>query len=265
MRAVDESRTVTLGDITIKGGIITANGGRMGAGIGTGFVWNGSATLDNITIKGGSITANGGEDGAGIGTGDVWNGTVTLGTLTIYDDIDLVDATGDRKSGISEEVVYMHGESDVTEDKSEYFDINDEGEHVVIESKKHTITLVNDGQHGTVTVVAKEMSGEIVTITVTPDNGYMLDTIEVKDANGNEVELDEDDMSFIMPDSNVTITVTWKLKGDVNGNGTVDISDVVALVNAILNDESNDAYDVSGDNAVDINDVVALVNLILGQ
>ena len=262
---VDESRTVTLGDITIKGGIITANGGRMGAGIGTGFVWNGSATLDNITIKGGSITANGGEDGAGIGTGDVWNGTVTLGTLTIYDDIDLVDATGDRKSGISEEVVYMHGESDVTEDKSEYFDINDEGEHVVIESKKHTITLVNDGQHGTVTVVAKEMSGESVTITVTPDNGYMLDTIEVKDANGNEVELDEDDMSFIMPDSNVTITVTWKLKGDVNGNGTVDISDVVALVNAILNDESNDAYDVSGDNAVDINDVVALVNLILNN
>ena len=262
---VDESRTVTLGDITIKGGIITANGGRMGAGIGTGFVWNGSATLDNITIKGGSITANGGEDGAGIGTGDVWNGTVTLGTLTIYDDIDLVDATGDRKSGISEEVVYMHGESDVTEDKSEYFDINDEGEHVVIESKKHTITLVNDGQHGTVTVVAKEMSGEIVTITVTPDNGYMLDTIEVKDANGNEVELDEDDMSFIMPDSNVTITVTWKLKGDVNGNGTVDISDVVALVNAILNDESNDAYDVSGDNAVDINDVVALVNIILNN
>jgi hypothetical protein len=107
-----------------------------------------------------------------------------------------------------------------------------------------------------------------VTITVTPDNGYMLDTIEVKDANGDEVELDEDDMSFIMPDSDVTITVTWKLagvKGDVNGNGTVDISDVVALVNAILNDESNDAYDVSGDNAVDINDVVALVNLILGQ
>ena len=107
------------------------------------------------------------------------------------------------------------------------------------------------------------MSGESVRITVTPDNGYMLDTIEVKDANGNEVS--RNDMSFTMPDSNVTITVTWKLKGDVNGNGTVDISDVVALVNAILNDESNDAYDVSGDNAVDINDVVALVNLILGQ
>jgi hypothetical protein len=260
------SGSATLGDITIKGGIITANGGIYGAGIGTGCVdLGGSVTLDNITIEGGSIMAKGGDSSAGIGTGFVNNGTAKLGTLTIYDDIDLVDATGKYKSGISEDVVYKHGESDVTRNASDYFIITHEGNHDVIKTRKHAITLVNDGQHGTVTVVAKEMSGESVTITVTPDSGYMLNTIEVKDANGNEVELDEDDMSFIMPDSNVTIRVTWKLKGDVNGNGTVDISDVVALVNAILNDESNDAYDVSGDNAVDINDVVALVNLILNN
>ena len=265
--------TTELGNITIEGGSITANGNRGGAGIGTGYVNSGNATLGDITIKGGSITANGNWGGAGIGTGYVNGGSVTFGTLTIYDDIDLVDATGDGKSGISEDVVYKHGETNVTGSASDYFDINsfsleEDKQEVVIKSKKHAITLVNDGQHGTVTVVAKEMSGESVAITVTPDNGYMLDTIEVKDANGNEVELDEDDMSFTMPDSNVTITVTWKLagvKGDVNGNGTVDISDVVALVNAILNDESNDAYDVSGDNAVDINDVVALVNLILNN
>ncbi len=265
------SGSATLGDITIKGGIITANGGIYGAGIGTGCVdLGGSVTLDNITIEGGSIMAKGGDSSAGIGTGFVNNGTAKLGTLTIYDDIDLVDATGKYKSGISEDVVYKHGESDVTENASYYFDINsfspeEDKQEVVIKSKKHAITLVNDGQHGTVTVPAKEMSGESVTITVTPDNGYMLDTIEVKDANGNEVELDEDDMSFIMPDSDVTIRVTWKLKGDVNGNGTVDISDVVALVNAILNDESNDAYDISGDKLVNINDVVALVNLILNN
>ena len=194
--------------------------------------------------------------------------------MTIYDDIDLVEAFATvPEGGIGCNIVYMHGETNVTRNASYYFDINsfspeEDKQEVVIKSKKHAITLVNDGQHGTVTVVAKEMSGESVTITVTPDNGYMLDTIEVKDANGNEVELDEDDMSFTMPDSDVTIRVTWKyvgVKGDVNGNGTVDISDVVALVNAILNDESNDAYDVSGDNAVDINDVVALVNLILNN
>ena len=268
---------VTLGDITIESGSITATGGDRGAGIGTGYVRGGIATLGNITIKGGRITANGGKYGAGIGTGYVYNGTATgtatLGTLTIYDDIDLVDATGNRKSGISEEVVYMHGESNVTENASYYFIINsfspeEDKQEVVIKSKKHAITLVNDGQHGTVTVVAKAMSGESVTITVTPDSGYMLDTIEVKDANGNEVSLN--DMSFTMPDSNVTITVTWKLagvKGDVNRDGNVDISDVVALVNIILNSSSDHQAeaDVNNDGDIDISDVVALVNIILGQ
>ena len=53
---------------------------------------------------------------------------------------------------------------------------------------------------------------------------------------------------------------------DVNNDGSVDISDVVTLVNAILSSspmlESND---VNGDGQVDISDVVALVNIILGQ
>ena len=53
---------------------------------------------------------------------------------------------------------------------------------------------------------------------------------------------------------------------DVNSDGSVDISDVVTLVNAILSSspmlESND---VNGDGQVDISDVVKLVNLILGQ
>ena len=293
-RVYDE--TVTLGDITIEGGSITAKGGTCSAGIGTGYVYIRNATLGDITIKGGSITATGGYLGAGIGTGYVNEGSVTLGditieggsittgfvasgtaklgTLTIYDDIDLVDATGDNyASGISEDVVYKHGESNVTENASYYFIINsfspeEDKQEVVIESKKHTITLINDGKHGTVTVVAKEMSGESVTITVTPDSGYMLDTIEVKDANGNEVSLN--DMSFTMPDSNVTITVTWKyvgVKGDVNRDGNVDISDVVALVNIILNSSSDHQAeaDLNNDGDIDISDVVALVNIILGQ
>ena len=262
--------TATLGNITIKGGSITATGGDFGAGIGTGYVGSGgTATLGNITIKGGSITANGGDSGAGIGTGYVgYGGSATLGTLTIYDDIDLVGATGNSKSGIECSIVYKHGETNVTESASNYFIINHDGFSDVIKSKKHAITLVNDGQHGTVTVVAKAMSGESVTITVTPDSGYMLDTIEVKDANGNDVPLS--DMSFTMPKSDVTITVTWKLagvKGDVNRDGNVDISDVVALVNIILNSSSDHQAeaDLNNDGDIDISDVVALVNIILGQ
>jgi hypothetical protein len=54
--------------------------------------------------------------------------------------------------------------------------------------------------------------------------------------------------------------------GDVNGDGKVDISDVVMLVNMILNDTSDvsDVCDLDGNNRVDISDVVLLVNKILG-
>ena len=55
--------------------------------------------------------------------------------------------------------------------------------------------------------------------------------------------------------------------GDVNGDGLVDISDVVQLVNIILNDGNggNQAADVNNDSHVDISDVVQLVNIILGS
>ena len=54
------------------------------------------------------------------------------------------------------------------------------------------------------------------------------------------------------------------LRGDVNNNGSVDISDVVELVNIILNSQSgNPRADVNEDGNVDISDVVELVNIIL--
>ena len=57
------------------------------------------------------------------------------------------------------------------------------------------------------------------------------------------------------------------LLGDVNGDGEIDISDVVKLVNIILGDgtEENSSADVNGDGEIDISDVVRLVNIILGD
>lgn len=55
-------------------------------------------------------------------------------------------------------------------------------------------------------------------------------------------------------------------KGDINGDGAVNVSDVTTLVNIILN--VNPSYsgnpDVNGDGAVNVSDVTAVVNLILG-
>ncbi len=59
------------------------------------------------------------------------------------------------------------------------------------------------------------------------------------------------------------------LKGDANSDGTVDVADVVAIVNKILElptDDFNEmAADVNGDGTIDVGDVVSLVNIILTQ
>ena len=56
------------------------------------------------------------------------------------------------------------------------------------------------------------------------------------------------------------------LKGDINADGIVNVSDVTALVNKILGEaEYTDAVcDIDGNGTVNVSDVTALVNLILG-
>ncbi len=55
--------------------------------------------------------------------------------------------------------------------------------------------------------------------------------------------------------------------GDANGDGVVDVADVVAIVNKILEKPAENfnekAADVNGDGVIDVSDVVGVVNLIL--
>ena len=54
------------------------------------------------------------------------------------------------------------------------------------------------------------------------------------------------------------------LRGDVNGDGNVDVSDVTALINMILGTEPMSAKaDINGDGKVDVSDITALINLII--
>lgn len=56
------------------------------------------------------------------------------------------------------------------------------------------------------------------------------------------------------------------IKGDVNGDGAVNVSDVTALVNMILGVQEKDEAraDVDGNGVINVSDVTALVNIILG-
>ena len=209
----------TGGDIVIEGGNITATGDDYGAGIGTGVSWGDTsdktATIGNITIKGGSVRAIGGTNtftpGSGIGKGGAYSyGHAVVGTITIYDGIDMVDA-----SSISESVTYMHvdneTETNVTASKSDYFTITDDGDRRVITPKDdtdYTITIANGIEHGSLTGAATAKYMEKVTITATPDFGYRLSRLVVKDAQNNDVASTGN--SFFMPKSNVTVSAEFE-------------------------------------------------------
>ena len=57
------------------------------------------------------------------------------------------------------------------------------------------------------------------------------------------------------------------LKGDINGDGIVNVTDVTALINTILGTASysQDVCDINGDGVMNVTDVTALINLILGE
>ena len=70
-------------------------------------------------------------------------------------------------------------------------------------------------------------------------------------------------------DDTIIIPIGTEYYGDVNEDKVVDISDVVALVNYILNGETTSGTfetlnaDINNDKNVDISDVVGVVNMIL--
>lgn len=72
---------------------------------------------------------------------------------------------------------------------------------------------VSDGAHGSVTVSPKSASkGSTVTVTVTPDKGYTLETLSVTDKNGSTLDLTDrgnGKYTFTMPSGPVTVAATF--------------------------------------------------------
>ena len=65
--------------------------------------------------------------------------------------------------------------------------------------------------------------------------------------------------------SNAVVLNGVPLVGDINGDGIVNVSDVTALVNHILNEDNSNAEicDINGDGVVNVSDVTDLVSLML--
>ena len=207
-----EALSVSMGDIVVNGGTVTANGGS-GAGIGAGYVYGfkaSSLAIGKIVLNGGEIAASG-RYGIGYETPFGMSGqsdaTITIEGLYIDTGIELVDATSIRDF---ENVVYTNNEIDVTANKTDYFTIVEDGDRHIIAPKDnadYAITIADNIENGTLTAVATAKYMETVTVTATPDFGYGLVCLVVKDAQNNDVALTGN--TFLMPKGGVTVSAEF--------------------------------------------------------
>ena len=266
------------GNIVINSGNITATGGHYGSGIGTGWVqYNDdyTATIGNITILGGTIIAVAGNSACGIGKGTIpsTGKTVGVGTITISDDITRIEASG-SEAPISESVVYTHNGTDVTSTVNNYFTIGsvDDGKKAIIlpDITEYTVTIPNLTGGTVVADITKGRSYTVVTLTVTCNTYYNLDTIYVNDGavalrnNGNGT------YSFQMPEGNVTVSATFDYQGpityiDENGvEQTVAVGDYTVIVGGTLVNGSSEPYVPNGERDFTAGTYVVKKNTTIG-
>lgn len=127
----------------------------------------------------------------------------------------------------------------------------------------NTATITYNAQNGSgvdmrsgVAVLTMKKSGASQSIISAPK------AIATKDANG-----------ALSPITKPTVTddpYGGYALGDVNGDGTIDITDIVSIIRhvsrtRILTDEKFARADVNADNSVDIIDIVAIVRIISGN
>ena len=83
-------------------------------------------------------------------------------------------------------------------------------------TSRYAVTTPDKTENGSLSVTPKNAKkGSDVTITVTPDEGYEVDSITAKDANGNKLTLKDNGdgtYTFTMPGSKVTIEASFAEK-----------------------------------------------------
>ena len=220
------------GTLIVNGGKVNATAGYSAAGIGGGAqgYWKGDyGHGGTVIINGGAVTASGSGYGAGIGGGGNHKFASTAipgkgGTVIINGG--QVSATGGSNGGYGIGPGRSSG---------------------------------NEGDTGTLSLGWRNSTDRIfmssVKATVTLKSEFVYE--DTKEA----VTADNLDGRTIIP-SDTSAPSDPKLKGDVNDDGRVDISDIVAAINHIAGSAVFARADVNDDLSVDISDIVMVINII---
>lgn len=286
------------GDITINGGNIDATGGDYAAGIGSGAYASETAL---VKIYDGTIISDATYGGCGIGGGNntkadvrVYGGNiVTYRSGTTYSNNSNkpnAGIGGGRGTAVANSTVLMTYTDDIYLETTFYgtvnfvkafsdFDFNTYEGQVEFNSESYSTYTYSKiyipyntgrvianviGDHGVIfekSIETYKKIGQNVYFEMSADLGYTIDTLTVKDSNGNDVPFileqfddyhshyDEeiDDFihyvyymySFSMPDTNVTITASFKkkdltinyvsVKGTFTSQSTAQYGDEVTL------------------------------------
>ena len=173
-------------------------------------------------------------------TGETVTITVTSNRGKVADKVTVTDQDGKTVTVTNNgdgTYTYVQPDSDVTvavifKDKAPFND------------RKHTVTVKNT-TGGTVEVSDKTPeTGDTVIITVTPNTGRVVKKVIVTDENGKAVAVTDKGngtYTFVQPDSNVTVKVTFKLSFKSNSdspltgdNSRIQLWSGVGLVSLLL-------------------------------
>ena len=141
------------------------------------------------------------------------------------------------------------------------------------QGKKHSANFDYNEETGTYTMLIFSSSSDpfigndgtlinlVLNVDATMEEGqYGYGITNIKLVTPNET-------TFNPTNTYAALFISNTLRGDANGDGVVDVTDVVSVVNYILGRPSNkfnfNAADVNSDGMVDITDVVGVVNIIL--
>ena len=133
-----------------------------------------------------------------------------------------------------------------------------------VNKQVHQIYIGETVNGGVTPSLRSAYTGEKVSVTLTPDDHYVVWSLTVTDTERKEVEV-SDDNTFVMPDSDVTVTAKFAytyLLGDVNMDGEVSIIDATLIQRKVsdmkVNAFDEKAADVDGSGDVEIIDATLI-------
>ena len=155
--------------------------------------------------------------------------------------------------------------------------LNDKGKFLVTKTGRYeddSQTLnVSKLEGNTYRFVCFSMSNEVITgtsgaiLNASLTIGASVNTGSYEATITNIVVTKADGTQMKLKDSKFNIVVTNVIKGDANGDGEVNVSDIVEIVNYIMGKPSANfvqaAADLNGDGEVNVTDIVKVVSIIM--